>query len=376
MTIYVDKELSVIGNWFARGFKMRIAWVDNAVSWGGVEVHVAMLARMAVSAGHEGLILCDSVLASRYEKALEGSGVQVVSGSWNRILSFKSIFSMVSVLRTYQPSVVHSHLYWATRIAAPAAYLANVPLMVETIHLEESWRSGWRRILSLADGIIARMFVNRHIAVSNSVANSSIKTRRIASEKVVTIPNSVHPEKSRTVHRESYSLAFLGRLEHQKGLDVLIESLKILHDRKVLFDMRIGGIGTLRKKLEEKVFEYGLNGCVHFVGQVDDRASFFSDRSIMVLPSRYEGFPMVLLECAWHHQCVVASNVSGIPELIINNESGLLCPAEDAIQLAETLERAINERELREHCAVNLRDKVESEYSPQIFLQKTLEALA
>jgi glycosyltransferase involved in cell wall biosynthesis len=355
---------------------MRIAWVDNATAWGGVEVHVAMLARMAADAGHEGVVLCDEALLDRYERALRGSGVGLLPGPWHRILSWSSVLGMARALRGFRPDVVHSHLYWSTRIAAPAAFLARVPRMVETIHLEESWRSGWRRILSLADGLLARLLVDRHIAVSSAVAESARTSRSIPGSRLDTIPNAVLPEPSRPVERRPGALAFLGRLEHQKGLDILLQALSRLRERGVEFDLQIGGEGSLRDRLEREVRERGLADRVAFRGRIDDRAGFLSDRSILVLPSRYEGFPMVLLEAAWHDQCVVASGVSGIPELVRDGTSGLLCRPEDPEALADTLAKAVADDALRSRCAAGLREVVRSEHDPDEFLRRTLGVLA
>jgi glycosyltransferase involved in cell wall biosynthesis len=355
---------------------MRIAWVDNARAWGGVEVHVAMLARMAAREGHGGCVFCDDGLADRYAKALAGSGVAVLPGPWHRILSPVSVWRLSRALRDFAPDVVHSHLYWSTRIAAPAARMARVPRVVETVHLEEGWRTGVRRILSVCDGLLARALVDRHIAVSGSVERSAIAARGIAPGRIRTIPNAVLPETALPAPRRSGALAFLGRLEHQKGLDVLVAALAALRDRGVAFDLAIGGEGSLRPSLEAAVAAAGLTESVRFVGRVDDRAAFLSDRSILVLPSRYEGFPMVLLEAAWHDQCVVASAVSGIPELVVDGESGLLCPAEDPKALAGALERAMADADLRARCARGLRHAVESEHDPEVFLRRTLEVLS
>lgn len=355
---------------------MRIAWVDNARTWGGVEVHVAMLARMAARDGHAGSVFCDDILAPRYAEALAGSDVTVLPGPWHRILSPVSVWRLARALRGFAPDVVHSHLYWSTRIAAPAARLARVPRVVETVHLEEGWRTGIRRILSVCDGLLARVLVDRHIAVSASVARSAAASRAIAPGRIRTIPNAVLPETARPGMRSPGAMAFLGRLEHQKGLDVLVGALARLKERGVAFDLRIGGEGSLRPSLEAAVAASGLTESVRFVGRVDDRAAFLSDRSILVLPSRYEGFPMVLLEAAWHDQCVVASAVSGIPELVVDGASGLLCPPEDPGALAAVLERAVADGGLRERCADGLRRAVEREHDPEVFLRRTLEALS
>lgn len=356
---------------------MRVAWMDNAVEWGGVQEHLVFLSRLACDGGIEGAILCDRSLASRFRLALANHPVRIVAIPCHDLLSPRSWIRTYRAIRDFRPDVLHAHLYWAARIAAPMARLAGVRRVVETVHLEEGWRTGWRKLLNGVDRWVGRLLVDHHIAVSRAVARSLAEVRGILPEKISTIHNSVSEARSAPdIFRHGGALAFLGRLEPQKGLDVLLRALPVLERKGVEFDLVIGGEGTQRSGLEKLARELGVEDRIRFVGKVADRAAFFHDRSILVLPSRYEGFPLVLLEAGAHDQCVVASAVSGIPELIEHERTGLLVPKEDPEALASALARAIAEGSLRKRLSVGLAERVATEFSPQSFLHRTLEVLS
>lgn len=356
---------------------MRVVWFDNAIEWGGVQVHLAFLAEQASACGVEGRIICENRLLARYREVLAGVPVELVGIDCHDLSSVTAWIEVHRAIKAFRADVVHAHLYWAMRMAAPLARLAGVRKVVETVHLEEGWRTGWRRLFSWGDGLLGRFLVDRHIAVSRSVARSLVAVRGVRPGKIDTIHNAVPLERSSGgACRRPGRFAFLGRLERQKGLDVLLLALGILKYRRMEFHLAVGGEGSLRTELERIASELDLSDRVTFVGRVTDRSRFFEDRSVLVLPSRFEGFPLVLLEAASHGQCVVASDVSGIPEIVDDGATGLLVPKEDPIALADALERLLRDDGLRSRLAQGLARTVENEYSPRRFVERTLEVLA
>lgn len=355
---------------------MRVLWVDNSIEWGGVQVHLAWLARAACARGHQACLACDPRLAPRYRAQLSGTPVRIAASAGHALLSPAGWLRFWRALRAERPDVVHAHLYWSMRLAAPLAKLARVPRVVETLHLEERPRPGLRRLLTWLDAGLRRLCVDRLIAVSASVAASVRNQPGLRTADLRTIPNAVAPETGAPSGRRPHHLAFLGRLEPQKGVDVLLEALALLRREGIELDLKIGGTGRCEEALRRQCRELGLEAQVRFCGAVTDRTAFLADRSILVLPSRYEGLPLVLLEAAGHELCVVASAVSGIPELIEDGRHGLLCPPESPLALARALGRAASQDALRADCARALARRVQERHSPETCLDRTLEALS
>ncbi len=185
---------------------------------------------------------------------------------------------------------------------------------------------------------------SRIVVVSNSLL-PGLKTLMPGIEaKCFAIPNMIRedmflpPAEPRKA--EAFVFLWAGRLEPVKGLDVLIEALRILKDRSVAgFTVRLAGKGSLRPVLEEQVRAAGLEQEVHFLGRLS-RAGMQAEMqgaNAFVLPTRYEAFGAVLIEAMATGLPVIASR-SGGPEHIVDRECGLLVDAEDATQLADAMQ--------------------------------------
>jgi glycosyltransferase involved in cell wall biosynthesis len=139
-------------------------------------------------------------------------------------------------------------------------------------------------------------------------------------------------------------LLFVGRLRIRKGVEVLLEALRELRRRMPRAVLRIAGDGEHRERLECRTAELGLEEAVSFLGTCGAARvrALLRGAAALVVPSIYEGMPLVVLEAMEAGVPVVASRVSGIPEVVVDGETGWLVPPEDpevlAGALAEVLE--------------------------------------
>ena len=131
-------------------------------------------------------------------------------------------------------------------------------------------------------------------------------------------------------------LLAIARLAPQKGVDVVIEALARVRERH---DARLVvlGEGPLRGELGELAASRGVADAVSFPGRVGDVAWWLRRASLLVHPARWEGFGLALLEAMLCARPVVASAVSSIPEIVVDGETGLLVPPDDAVALAEAV---------------------------------------
>src|SRR4030042_841625 len=109
----------------------------------------------------------------------------------------------------------------------------------------------------------------------------------------------------------------------------------------------IFGEGPLRQQLEVQVERLGIGGAVQRPGNRTDVERFLGSADIFVLPSRWEGLPVALLEAMDNGLPVVATRVEGVEEVIQNESQGLLVPPEDARALAESLTKLVADAGLR-----------------------------
>jgi glycosyltransferase involved in cell wall biosynthesis len=111
-------------------------------------------------------------------------------------------------------------------------------------------------------------------------------------------------------------MLFIGRLHHQKGLDWLLSLAPRLFQALERYDLLLVGDGPQRTRLEQLANHLGIHHRVHFAGQRDDASSILAASSILLLPSRWEGMPNVVLEAMAAAKPIVATRVAGVSQLL------------------------------------------------------------
>jgi glycosyltransferase involved in cell wall biosynthesis len=134
----------------------------------------------------------------------------------------------------------------------------------------------------------------------------------------------------------------IGRLEPQKGVDVLIRALADVDDATLL----VVGDGSERERLEALARAVGVSERIEWKGWSDTPRNYLGALDVFVLPSRNEGFPLTALEALLAGTAVVASDVGSVAEAIRDGETGLLVPPEDHVALAEALRRLLADQTL------------------------------
>jgi glycosyltransferase involved in cell wall biosynthesis len=128
------------------------------------------------------------------------------------------------------------------------------------------------------------------------------------------------------------------RLEEQKGHDVMLDALAEVRRRGLEWVVAFAGDGSRRAALEERARALHVEGAVRFLGQLDDLGPLLMAADVVVLPSRWEGLPLSLLEALARGRPVVASAVGGVPEVVEDGVHGRLVPPGDVTALADALE--------------------------------------
>lgn len=160
-------------------------------------------------------------------------------------------------------------------------------------------------------------------------------------------PDSPSPLESR------YALA-IGRYTYQKGFDILIEMWKLIHEECPEWKLRIVGDGEDRSKLQQMIAAYGLETSVELSGSTDDISGYYKDSSILLMTSRYEGLPMVLLEAQAYGMPIAAFKCKCGPlDVVTDGKDGFLAEEGDIAQLAEKTEMLMKDELLRKRFGKN-----------------------
>ena len=224
-------------------------------------------------------------------------------------------------LEADRPEIVQSFLFHANFAASLAARRAGVPHVVTGIRVAERGRRWHLKLARWADSR-----VERHACVSESVREFSHLVGGLPAKKLLVIPNGVDAERfAATVPCSLASLGVplgrraivcIGRLEAQKGLPWLFELLPGIFQQLPEHDLVLVGEGPDRERLERLAAQLGLSERIHFVGYRPNVAEILAASDLLVLPSRWEGMPNVVLEAMAAGKPVVATDVEGVSEAL------------------------------------------------------------
>jgi len=171
---------------------------------------------------------------------------------------------------------------------------------------------------------------------------------------------------------DATDLVFMGELRKLKGIDVLIDAIALLHRVGRTVTATLIGDGSDRELLHAQVERLGLGPAIRFFPAMPARQARPLGR-MMVLPSRVESLPYVVLETAASGMPMITTKVGGIPE-IYGPLSDCLVPPEDAGALAQAIERAIDQPDATSHIAHSLRERVAGSFSVESMVDGALTA--
>lgn len=188
------------------------------------------------------------------------------------------------------------------------------------------------------------------------------------------IPNGLRPSdfSEATPLSDATDLLFVGELRDLKGVDVLLEALAELHERAVT--ATIVGSGPDEAKFRALSSSLDLDGRVRFMGALPIRDAFSLGR-VMVVPSRAESFPYVVLEAAAAGLPLIATNVGGIPEIVAGTDTELIAP-DDVRQLAKALAASLDAPGLAKARAARLKNAVAQKFTVAAMTDAVLDFYA
>jgi glycosyltransferase involved in cell wall biosynthesis len=188
--------------------------------------------------------------------------------------------------------------------------------------------------------------LSAHVAVSEHSAREVENIVGLPRGSVRTIYNGVPDRGGRRRPprpQAGPTVGALGRLEPQKGFDVLIRALPRLPDVTAV----LVGEGSERARLERLAADLGVSERVRLMGWADDPTTHLETFEILVLPSRFEGFPLAVVEAMLAELPVVATDVGGVREAVLHGETGMLVPPDDPEALAGALRELLDDAQLR-----------------------------
>jgi glycosyltransferase involved in cell wall biosynthesis len=282
----------------------------------------------------------------------------------NPVYDLLALFSLYVFLIKEKPSIVHTHTSKAGLLGRLAAKLAGIPIIIHTPHghvFFGYFGPAKTKIFAILENFASRI-TNKMIALTNKERNDHVLFRITDEDKFVVIPSGVELNKLRElpsnekqnlkkklgIPENSLIIGTVGRLEPVKGHEFLIKAAGNIISKYPDAFFIFTGDGYLRQDLERKASNLDLRENIIFMGWRDDAAQIISAYDVFVLPSLNEGMGRVLVEAMALGKPIVASNIGGIPDLVIHGKNGFLVPPKKPKELAKYIQILLEDEEKRE----------------------------
>jgi len=306
------------------------------------------------------------------------AGVDIRSLGMRRYFQPGPLLELYRFIKRENIDLIHTHLYRDAIYGRILGKLAGVPV-VSTLHNSYVWRSKAQLLL---DGITA-LWADKIVAVSNAVRRYAIKNEHIAPARITTIYNGIETEKFRIppgdvlklkkelgLGHNELVIGSAGELTRQKGYRYLLPAASAILKEHPEVRFLIAGDGELKKELESRVKESGISRQVSFLGYRADIPCVLNLFDIFVLPSLWEGLPVVLIEAMAAGRPIVATDVDGNLEVIGEREAGLAVAPRDPQALRGALLQLIKNPARREEMGRKGRERAENIFDVRIMIRK------
>jgi glycosyltransferase involved in cell wall biosynthesis len=281
---------------------------------------------------------------------------------------------LVRLLRRERPDILHASSSKAGVLGRLAALLAGVPIRIFTVH-------GWAfsahsgaasRLYHWADRLM-RPLTTVTICVSDHSRARGLEAGTCTAEETAVIPNAVDLQPAPAARRDPDRpvLVAVGRLKAPKDFLTLVRAVALLPADSV--EALVVGEGPDRAGLEAEVRRLGIGERVHLVGERRDVPELLANADVFVLSSASEGMPVSVLEAMAAGLPVVGSRVGGVPELVVDGETGLLVEPGNAGELAAAIDRLLADPGLRVQLGEAGRERVQRHFALDPFRRAHVE---
>jgi len=364
---------------------MRVLHLISTLDPGGAEKHLADLCTRMKKSGievHVVYLKGDGNLS----KAFNNMNIPTYKIPLERWLALPgALIQFIRLTLSIKPDLVHTHLLKADGVGALACMLLPKIILISSKHNDEAWLK--HPFYSWMHGFIS-LRANRIITISDWVLKYMSDRGRVSRGKMQPIyyglePHSIDSHQAKTIRKEwgiapdEFLIGSVARLVPQKDPETLLRAFKkLLHTipkaRLVLVGRAFDPL--YEAKLRNITRELGIVEKTRFIGFRHNVSEVLKALDLFVLPSRWEGFGLVLLEAMNAGTPIVASNASAIPEIIRHNFNGYLVEPGNPTALAQAITKILQDPARRQRYTANAQTVLKHKFDPDRMTSQTIEA--
>jgi len=337
--------------------KIRVLHVIDHLGYGGAPVAVKNIAEK-LNSEHIETIVC----ALRTNPKPMPIKTTLISLTYHKYDPF-AFLAIAKLCKELKINIIHAHLQKSIISSLLAGFLCDAKIIIH--EHGPIFRGGTGFIYRFLLKLLAPK-ASAGIANSQATMAALKQTAGLAEDSIHIVSNFINfalfdqmlydRDKARDtlgIAENKTVVGFMGRLDHCKGADLLINAAAILCKKDQRYCFVIVGEGAQRKQLERLALRLGLKERVSFTGLCEKPAEMISAFDMAVIPSRREAFGITAIEFMRMKIPVIASPVGGLPELVQHNKTGILLNNLNAENIAEAIKKLLQENSLRESLVEN-----------------------
>lgn len=336
---------------------IRVLNIVESITYGGVERRRLSLAKMLNKEEFELKIICTHYRGEIPER-IKDCGVEVIAvGKLKNIFDWEKHKKVISVIRQFQPHIVHGAVFEGVTMATVSSVFCRVPVLIIEETSDPQNRS-WRGNLLMR---LFSFFADAVVGVSNASTNYLIEKLKISPKKVhlisngVAIPREVSEKESEQlkitlgIDNETIIIGSVGRMIHDgtKRFSDLIKAFEMLVRKGLNVHLVLVGDGPEKENYERLVQQLNIEKSVTFEGYQDDTAKYYAIFDIFSLVSAHESFGLVLAEAMLSKVPIVATKVGGMQYIVDHEKTGYLVEKQNIIEISQKMEILCDSESLR-----------------------------
>ncbi|BDA70170.1 glycosyl transferase, group 1 [Calothrix sp. PCC 7716] len=331
--------------------KLKILMLSTSLGLGGGDKEAIAITSNLMARGHQ-VKMVSMVAPDVMGLEAKSRGIDVDTLNMTRgIPDPRVVPKLITLIKKWQPDILHSHMIHANILARFIRCLVKFPVQISTAqNVDESAGKTWRNYAYRITDFLCDSMTN----VSKTGVKRYIDIKLTDKNKIIFIPNSVdmHQFKSNSELREKtrkilgiekqFTWLAVGRFYLQKDYPSMISAFAISLKKQPKSLLLIAGEGPLKTEIEKLVIQLGIQPNVQFLGPRRDIVNLMNAADTYLMSSAWEGMPLVLLEAAATGLPIVATDVGGIPETVLDNETGFLVPPNNPEALSAAMQKLMD----------------------------------
>lgn len=353
---------------------IRILFIIPTLDRSGAEKQLTLLATRLPRDEFE-VEVCALTRGGPYEAELRVAGIPVTVLNKRMKLDPAAAWKLSRLIGRGRFDIVHTWLFAANWHGRAMAWLRGVPILVASERCADEWKGSLELTLD-------RMLAPRTDAIiGNSRAVLDFYAAHgVDPNKLVLIPNGIVAEpppvvdrrlvlKQLDVEADAQVVGYVGRLWPQKRVRDLIWAIEVIRNIKSKITLLVIGDGPERLDLVDYAEKVTIQDRIRFLGHREDVPRLLAAMDVFVLPSEFEGMPNAVMEAMNAGLPVVATNIPGNDELVVDGETGFLVPVGDTKALASRVNRLLDDSVLRSSLGQAGQRRVRDQFSVERMLE-------